>query len=150
MQDIIDGIMEAMVESRKRNIEANVVMINDRLLYTKLQQVIRIADGATGLEVPMVCGLRAYYTNELPENILFAVAHTDNVDPRRKPKQVEFWGDGYDEDGELIYDQAKCPECGRDFEYEINDWGCKYCCDCGQALDWGEGDACREGWQDNG
>lgn len=51
----------------------------------------------------------------------------------------EFWGDGYDEDGNLIYDSAKCPHCGNDdFEYGVNNWGCAYCPDCGQALDWGE------------
>lgn len=55
------------------------------------------------------------------------------------PQPPEFWGDGYDEDGNLIYDNAKCPNCGNDdFEYGINNWGCAYCPDCGQALDWGE------------
>ena len=138
MDSFVKGLMDAMAECIKRNIEANVVMINDRLLYTKLQQAIRVNDCVTSLAVPMICGLRAYYTAELPDNVLFAVAHSENVGPRRK--RVEFWSDGYDEDGELIYDQAKCPECGRDFEYGINDWGCRYCCDCGQALDWGQED----------
>lgn len=32
---------------------------------------------------------------------------------------------------------ARCPKCGNDnFEYGINNWECKYCPDCGQALDW--------------
>ena len=52
----------------------------------------------------------------------------------RKP---EYEADGY-ADGELVYDYAKCPICGHDFEYEINDWGCNYCSDCGQKLDFGE------------
>lgn len=53
------------------------------------------------------------------------------------PKPPEFWGDGYDEDGNHIYDNAKCPNCGNDdFEYGINNWGCDYCPDCGQALVW--------------
>lgn len=54
------------------------------------------------------------------------------------PKKPKYYGDGYS-DGKLVYDYAKCPVCGRDdFEYDINNWGCKYCPDCGQALDWGE------------
>lgn len=54
------------------------------------------------------------------------------------PKKPEYYGDGYS-NGELVYDYAKCPECGNDnFEYDINNWGCKYCPDCGQALDWDE------------
>lgn len=53
-------------------------------------------------------------------------------------KRPDYEGYGYDEDGDLIYDYAKCPICGHDFEYGINDWECNYCSDCGQKLDWGE------------
>ena len=53
------------------------------------------------------------------------------------PKKPEYEGDGY-ADGELVYDYAKCPICGHDFEYGINDWGCEYCSDCGQKLDWSD------------
>lgn len=52
------------------------------------------------------------------------------------PKKPEYEADGY-ADGELVYDYAKCPICGHDFEYGINDWGCEYCSDCGQKLNWG-------------
>ena len=51
------------------------------------------------------------------------------------PKKPEYEADGY-ADGELVYDYAKCPICGHDFEYGINDWGCEYCSDCGQKLNW--------------
>ena len=53
------------------------------------------------------------------------------------PKKPEYEADGY-ADGELVYDYAKCPICGHDFEYGINDWGCEYCSDCGQKLDWSD------------
>ena len=53
------------------------------------------------------------------------------------PKKPEYEGDGY-ADGKLVYDYAKCPICGHDFEYGINDWGCEYCSDCGQKLDWSD------------
>ena len=53
------------------------------------------------------------------------------------PRETEYEADGY-ADGELVYDYAKCPMCGHDFEYGINDWGCNYCSDCGQKLDWSE------------
>ena len=53
------------------------------------------------------------------------------------PKKPEYEADGY-ADGELVYDYAKCPICGHDFEYSINDWGCDYCSNCGQKLDWSE------------
>jgi len=55
------------------------------------------------------------------------------------PTKPEYEGDGYDENGNLIYDMAKCPNCGNDdFEYDINNWGCQFCPDCGQALDWSD------------
>ena len=79
MQDnIIAGIMEAKKESYKRNIEANAVLINDRLLYSKLQFAQPPRYGGLVFEIPMVCGLRAYYTNELPDKVLFAVCHGIN------------------------------------------------------------------------
>ena len=53
------------------------------------------------------------------------------------PKKPYYEANGY-ADGELVYDYAKCPICGHDFEYGINDWGCEYCSDCGQKLDWSE------------
>ena len=55
------------------------------------------------------------------------------------PKKPDYEADGYDENGNLIYDRAICPNCGNDdFEYDINNWGCKFCPDCGQALDWSD------------
>ena len=56
---------------------------------------------------------------------------------RMKPKKPDYEADGY-ADGLLCYDYAKCPICGNDFEYGINDWEAEYCSDCGQKLDWSE------------
>lgn len=53
------------------------------------------------------------------------------------PKKLDYEGDGYDENGGLIYDTAYCPECHHEFEYGINDWGVEHC-PCGQALDWSD------------
>ena len=60
-----------------------------------------------------------------------------NALEKQIPKKPEYEADGY-ADGELVYDYAKCPICGHDFEYGINDWGCNYCSDCGQKLDWSD------------
>lgn len=53
------------------------------------------------------------------------------------PKKPDYIADGY-ADVLLCYDYAKCPICGHDFEYGINDWEADYCSDCGQKLDWKE------------
>ena len=60
-----------------------------------------------------------------------------NALEKQIPKKPEYEAGGY-ANGELVYDYAKCPICGHDFEYGINDWGCEYCSDCGQKLDWSD------------
>lgn len=74
-----------------------------------------------------------------PECSIFAEALGLAIQALEKqiPKKPEYEADGHS-DGELVYDCAKCPICGHDFEYGINDWGCKYCSDCGQKLDWSD------------
>ena len=49
-------------------------------------------------------------------------------------KEPELEADGYDDDGNLIYDTGYCPDCRHVFEvcYETPD----YCPDCGKHLKW--------------
>lgn len=54
---------------------------------------------------------------------------------KQVPKKPDYEGDGYGDNGELVYDIAYCPVCNHCFEYGINDWGNEHC-ECGQALDW--------------
>lgn len=57
---------------------------------------------------------------------------------KRIPKQVELKGDGYDPDGNLVYDFGYCPnpDCAQTFEENDENWQCNYCPNCGQALIW--------------
>ena len=50
------------------------------------------------------------------------------------PKQPDLEGDGYDDNGKLIYDTGYCPNCRHEFEVYYN--ATKYCPNCGQHLDW--------------
>lgn len=52
---------------------------------------------------------------------------------RHKPKIPNIWGDGYDNDGNMIYDIYDCPNCGKSYEIDYHDY--KYCPECGQAID---------------
>ena len=52
---------------------------------------------------------------------------------KQKPQPPDIWGDGYDKEGNIIYDMYDCPECGK--SYEIDD-KYKYCPECGQAISW--------------
>lgn len=65
INSIYEHIYEAQREAMIRGIEVNAVAINDRLYYTKL------SNGYS--DIPMVCGLKCVYTNELPEDTMFAV-----------------------------------------------------------------------------
>lgn len=53
---------------------------------------------------------------------------------KQKPKIADIWGDGYDDDGNLVYDTYECPNCGSTYELGYQDY--KYCPECGQAIDW--------------
>ena len=50
------------------------------------------------------------------------------------PKQPDFEGDGYDEDGEIIFDEWLCPCCETRYEVDYDDY--KFCPNCGQAIAW--------------
>lgn len=76
------------------------------------------------------------YISEAINNIREAVKQLPSVDiPPAEPREVLYSGDGY-ADGEMVYDMAECMNCGREFEYDDETWGCNFCPDCGQALKW--------------
>lgn len=71
IDSIIKHIEEARFEAMIRGIEANAVAINDRLYFSKF---------SNGYEdIPIVCGLKCVYTNELPEDVRFAVFHASSA-----------------------------------------------------------------------
>ncbi len=58
----------------------------------------------------------------------------------RNEKKLYFESDGYDGEGDMIYDIATCPTCGHTFFDGDEGWHCKCCIQCGQALDWSDND----------
>ena len=58
-----------------------------------------------------------------------------NALEKQIPKIPDYEGDGY-WDGKLVYDTWKCPNCGKDYEVDYDDY--KYCPECGQAIDYGK------------
>lgn len=102
MENIIEGILAARYEAEKRGIEANAVLINDRQFFSK---VLHPMFG----EMPLVCGLKAFYHPTLPEQVIFAVTHVpglenyskrcDNVHVVRCGECKWFDPDYLDEDG---------------------------------------------------
>lgn len=54
------------------------------------------------------------------------------------PKKPDIEGDGYDPDGNLVYDTWICPTCGVSYEIDYDKYD--YCPACGQAIDQSEGE----------
>lgn len=48
------------------------------------------------------------------------------------PKKPNLEGDGYDDNGNLIYDTWYCPTCNKSYEVDYDDYD--YCPNCGQKI----------------
>lgn len=73
------------------------------------------------------------YEKQLKEYEAIGTVGMPGSNGKAKPQPPDIWGDGYDKEGNIIYDMYNCPGCGQ--SYEIDD-KYKYCPECGQALNW--------------
>lgn len=82
--------------------------------------------------------LVATYSDEWQGNEELTTAHLMAMDAviKQIPEKPNFIGDGY-ADGEMVYDEYECPNCGNVYELEC-DGELKHCHECGQTLDWSE------------
>lgn len=55
----------------------------------------------------------------------------DMLKERNREQQTEIIGDGYS-DGHLVYDTYICPNCGKQYELEYEEYN--YCPECGQHM----------------
>lgn len=77
---------------------------------------------------------RDKYKDELDEKALQTIGRAINALNSRDPWAPDIYGDGYDDDGMLIYDSWKCPNCEKSYEIDYDKYD--YCPCCGQAIDW--------------
>lgn len=52
------------------------------------------------------------------------------------PRKPDIWGDGVDDDGDLIYDSWACLCCHEEYELGYDEY--EHCPNCGQAIDMSE------------
>lgn len=64
------------------------------------------------------------------------VKMVENSIEKQLRKKPDIWGDGYDDNGNLIYDSWKCPCCQSEYELDYDEYN--YCPNCGQAIDWSD------------
>jgi hypothetical protein len=83
LPNFIDGIIEAKLEAQRMGIKVNMVFINDRLAFSRIKTDCYD-------DVPIVCGLKAAYTTELPDDVLFAVAKADTPPKTKDERFAEF------------------------------------------------------------
>ncbi len=81
VQVLLNRVQEAINEAYKRQIDANAVIINDRLFHSKIVR--------GGYEIPMICGLPVLDSSfVLPDDVAFAVTHVD--DPPKVKRSDNF------------------------------------------------------------
>ena len=73
----------------------------------------------------------------LYQDWLTAIHMAEEALEKQTPKTPNYEGDGYS-DGVLVYDTWICSCCGKDYEVDCDDY--KYCPECGQRIDWSEGE----------
>lgn len=57
-------------------------------------------------------------------------------------EKPDLWGDGYGDDGAIIYDMYDCPKCGQSYEIDYEKYD--YCPKCGQKMDWSDDNESHE------
>lgn len=72
-----DYIQQAEQEAWQQHIRANSVLLNSKIKLVR-EGYTKICDGVTLHHHPMVCGLSAFLTDELPDDIAFAVFEHPN------------------------------------------------------------------------
>lgn len=75
------------------------------------------------------------YKGKLDEKTLQTIRRAINALNRCDPWMPDIYGDGY-ADGEMVYDMWQCPNCGKSYELDHDEYD--YCPCCGQAIDWSE------------
>ena len=83
-----------------------------------------------------------YYNNDTSfgamKNFKKDVETLQELVDKATPTKPSYWGDGYDYEGNIIYDVYDCPKCGESYEIDYEKY--KYCPNCGQAIDWSDED----------
>lgn len=78
--DLIEYLKRAQSEALKQHIMANTVMLNSNIKLVR--EGYYSLDGRSITQYPpMICGLSAYLTDELPDDIAFCVFDSPNPSP---------------------------------------------------------------------
>lgn len=94
-----------------------------RIFMSKYEQAIKV------LKILYSDKFQQFTSSEFDDAIYVAIEALE----KQLPMEPDYEGDGY-ADGELVYDTWICPNCGRHYEVDYDDY--EYCPQCGQRIDW--------------
>ena len=77
-----------------------------------------------------LCKLKDYEESGLDPEEAYRLKERDTA------KKPDYEGDGYDNEGNIIYDTWVCPNCEEHYEVDYANYD--FCPKCGQRLDWSE------------
>ncbi len=92
---------------------------------------MRDAYNATLRSLPQKTRERSDYNNYV-DAFLVAIEALE----KQLPEKPIFEGDGFDELGDIVFDEWLCPLCNARYEVDYQEYD--YCPSCGQKLDWSE------------
>lgn len=70
------------------------------------------------------------------ENTGLTPEQVQELKERDTAKRPDYEGDGYDKEGNLIYDTWICPNCEEHYEVDYDRYD--FCPNCGQKIKWSE------------
>ena len=86
--------------------------------------------------------VRDNMVQNLAENAYLNMCTTEEMNiviealDKQIPKKPTYEGDGFDDEGNLIYDTWYCPNCNHSYEVDYDEYD--FCPRCGQAIDWSD------------
>lgn len=98
---LTDLIVEAQMAALKENIRANTVMISKRL--AKVNRFVQVFPDSYAEFPPLICGLEAYVTDEMPEEFAFGLVEAPMTkreavfEDGRKTGYREGYDQGYEQ-----------------------------------------------------
>lgn len=70
------------------------------------------------------------------EDVGLSPEQMQQLKERDTAKRPDYEGDGYDKEGNLIYDTWICPNCEEHYEVDYDRYD--FCPNCGQKIKWSE------------
>lgn len=107
MEQLHKDIMTSIRKLEEHSVQANAIFINKRLIFSKIKEQDLLFNGnkahdveayckaifvAKGIvkadDIPVICGLKAFYDPGIPDDVEFMVFHSDNL-PLTKDEKIE-------------------------------------------------------------